>query len=593
MDGLAVPPEILDEIAFQTSQLNDVGPPKDLANLLVTSKSIHRAISSSTVLLARIFRAHFDYAALARRFRPEWLTPHALAEELKTRWKTLKRIRHIAVVWAGRKSDDEKTLLDAWAKTSVIDDLWMAFLMLLESDGKNILQLVKWAKMHDYLNAFQSYKLVPRAERHGFQPEGLDTSLALWVAWLLTDADTLHTESRHQTETYIGLIRPFVFGAHRYDSYFAPWSIFNLPLDPPKDDPDAAQKLSGRYRPMQQEPYMANDQILSNNEQAVQFLQRRFAIGAPIMTLAAINSYFVRMEYLLHVRGILPKRPDPHFITGPDTPPMAPDDYPRQGVHYPPTNNSRIYDTDFNRLVRCLNPYVESSPRGQSLCPPGTFAGAWEGRFAYFEFDAYRDMLAGQHPPAIVQMDELVMGQQPQVWRVSEYHLYASSARKTVPELSPTTSTLKAIDAININSPDGSGSGLEGSSSSAEEIRPLSVGPAINAHVPLRTRFVEVPGGIYVFEEGKVGHLFYRKYVPSEKRVVESAIAEAPSKGSGEDEGEEDEPILDTLITGSGHSAWGPFTLRGRVRQWDGYVSVLKDYSKADEAADTNAGEVV
>ncbi|KAG8939565.1 hypothetical protein FRC00_013802, partial [Tulasnella sp. 408] len=45
---------------------------------------------------------------------------------------------------------------------------------------------------------------------------------------------------------------------------------------------------------------------------------------------------------------------------------------------------------------------------------------------------------------------------------------------------------------------------------------------------------------------------------------------------------EDEEQILDTLITGSGHSAWGPFTLRGRVRQWDGLVTVLKDYSGSD-----------
>jgi len=52
-----------------------------------------------------------------------------------------------------------------------------------------------------------------------------------------------------------------------------------------------------------------------------------------------------------------------------------------------------------------------------------------------------------------------------------------------------------------------------------------------------------------------------------------------------EDEGDTDgadadmeEAVSDILITGSGHSSWGPFTLTGRVRQWDGMISMVKEY---------------
>jgi len=32
------------------------------------------------------------------------------------------------------------------------------------------------------------------------------------------------------------------------------------------------------------------------------------------------------------------------------------------------------------------------------------------------------------------------------------------------------------------------------------------------------------------------------------------------------------------LITGTGHSAWGRFILRGRIRTWDGMAMLIKEY---------------
>ncbi|KAG8701501.1 hypothetical protein FRC09_005332 [Ceratobasidium sp. 395] len=39
------------------------------------------------------------------------------------------------------------------------------------------------------------------------------------------------------------------------------------------------------------------------------------------------------------------------------------------------------------------------------------------------------------------------------------------------------------------------------------------------------------------------------------------------------------ETITDTLITGEGHSSWGEFHLRGRIRHWDGMITLVKDYA--------------
>lgn len=40
--------------------------------------------------------------------------------------------------------------------------------------------------------------------------------------------------------------------------------------------------------------------------------------------------------------------------------------------------------------------------------------------------------------------------------------------------------------------------------------------------------------------------------------------------------------VREVLITGEGHSAWGQFNLVGRVRPYDGFVSLSKEYLDGD-----------
>ena len=128
---VSIPPEVLDEIAFHTVTSHRAGPPHDFYNLLITSK----AITISLALHARVFRSQFDYAALQRRFSATWLTSNVLAEQLKSRWLSLKRIRKAAEAYERQQAMREVWKLDM---TNVAEDLWTAFFMLLESDGKNV-----------------------------------------------------------------------------------------------------------------------------------------------------------------------------------------------------------------------------------------------------------------------------------------------------------------------------------------------------------------------------------------------------------------------------------------------------------------------
>ncbi|KAG8952156.1 hypothetical protein FRC04_005156 [Tulasnella sp. 424] len=618
-----IPPEILDEIAFHTvliPKASKLGPPCDLHSLLLTCKAVHESLSTSCALLARIFRCQFDYAALARRFSPSWLTSNVLADQLKTRWTILKRIRSVGVSWEQQGDLKDSWPIDSWGKTNVTEDLWMAFLMLLESDGKNVQQL-RNAKMQSYLDAYVNVFLIRRAKQYDYQNETVNSTLAIWIGYLLEDEATIAKESISQVETYTGLIRPFVFGAHRYDSYFAPWSIFELPVTVPpeqqtngSDSPGPSgnnHRLPNRYRDRQFRHYMASDLDLQNNSQPVTCLSRQLLMCAPIMTLAAINSYFTRVDYHFRMRPAMAAAAAAgHHPTNtgagpaPAVMPSGPAVVaPRIGTdvnYYATTDDSTIYDGDFRRLTSCLNPYIRSLPPGESFYPPGTFAGVWEGRFTFLEFDQYRDMLVGYKLPPIVKVDELLGGQQPQVWKVNEYHLTRaateayrkraeseSTAMRSSPEASSSSSRMSPLMRSRRSPVD------------TTAIEPLPIGHALNAHLPVGCRFVEVPGGLEVHEAGKPGCLFYKQSSRLSEMSSPSMSNGSLNNGLGSEnhhnhnsnsnhsttdspEHEDDERILDTLITGSGHSAWGPFTLRGRVRQWDGLVTVLKDYSGSD-----------
>lgn len=52
-----------------------------------------------------------------------------------------------------------------------------------------------------------------------------------------------------------------------------------------------------------------------------------------------------------------------------------------------------------------------------------------------------------------------------------------------------------------------------------------------------------------------------------------------------EDAFEEDEKEMEMLLTGTGHSAWGKFILKGRVRAWDGLATLVKEYTVSCQPA--------
>lgn len=183
----SVPQEILEHIAYFTATTSFLGPPSPLIPLLSTSRRIHDALAfdKNPHIWARIFTNKFDLAAALRRLGPDRVTPVTIAQELRKRCMVLRRIR--------AKTD---TLAPIWDLSpghsrQLSELLWMAYLMMLENDGKNERQLREYARMDAWLRTYlldeNGASLVRSTVRRDQWPAGNDerVALAMWLFWML------------------------------------------------------------------------------------------------------------------------------------------------------------------------------------------------------------------------------------------------------------------------------------------------------------------------------------------------------------------------------------------------------------------------
>lgn len=176
-----LPQEVLESVAFFSVTVTDVGPPSNLLSLLLSCRSIHRALSpdANPHLCARIFEHKFDISAAIRRLGPQIATPFILAKELRKRFVYLKRIR----AWTAsriRTSDHSQ----------IGELLWLAYLMMLENDGKNVKQLREYAGMEQWLMEYwfddDGASLPSKVlSEDGWPLDNEHNSLAMWLFWFL------------------------------------------------------------------------------------------------------------------------------------------------------------------------------------------------------------------------------------------------------------------------------------------------------------------------------------------------------------------------------------------------------------------------
>ncbi|KAF7968301.1 hypothetical protein HWV62_30989 [Athelia sp. TMB] len=165
---------------------------------------------------------------------------------------------------------------------------------------------------------------------------------------------------------------------------------------------------------------------------------------------------------------------------------------------------------------------------------PGSIQGVWDGIFTYTEFTAYAALLSGA-PPEILQ--NALVAQHSQTWKLREYHLTSASAALFVPaDISKKVAT-----------------------------SPLGGGDPLKAYFPDGTQIFDRTSAIEVREPGRLESLFYRR---AEIVGIASALPSEDQSPSAED-------VIDVIIIGEGHSAWGEFNLLGRVRPCDGRMETV------------------
>jgi hypothetical protein len=187
---------------------------------------------------------------------------------------------------------------------------------------------------------------------------------------------------------------------------------------------------------------------------------------------------------------------------------------------------SMEYDREFVRQTTCLNPFL--SPGLQFDFYQGCFRGGWDGQFGFFDLSSYRQMLHGR----IESVYEGRYGDQNQVFKVQEFIVRVRDAQpveflgdtreKYLRHRRPAQGSKGVVH----HAVDSWEEPLE------SEIEGLSRMKSLLYPAPIDS--VLVP------------------YDPSEQYELQ--------------------------IHGAGHSSWGHFKVKGRVRAWDGMVTFLKIY---------------
>ncbi|KAJ6453112.1 hypothetical protein C8R45DRAFT_1039644 [Mycena sanguinolenta] len=409
-----VPAEVLEHIAFQVACLHPLGPPSGLIPLLLTCKTVHNRLSDNSALYARIFRFKFDSSAVRRRaFNP---TPAQYHDQLVLYCTQLQRLRQ--PVW--RDCDEV---------------LFSAYLMMLENDGRNAAQLVH-AGLESYLDVFVRTRLWDDRS-HGWPTDNTANACALWLVWMTTTEEKLQAESPARRSQIIRLVLPYVLVPFRYASAFAPQHHFNMPLPQnsaavSRRETNSIVTAHGPY-PIYLDPQRAWSQVHFASRPAMApplvtvaakliYFSRRetvpFSIppGLPPNREAAVEAGMrdVRptqediIEVNAHLNNRLPERFDAAW-----------------GKCDPPHPLSETWDSDWWRLRKCFDPHCAPDARLGPCYVPGSFTGLWQGRMLIPSENHLNALVSAEAYPR--DFDEAHLGTTtfPLFMRIVEHHSYA------------------------------------------------------------------------------------------------------------------------------------------------------------------------
>lgn len=409
-------------------------------------------------------------------------------------------------------------------------------------------------------------------------------------------------ETDEQREERMFVLRPYVFAPQQYELCFAPWTIANLPiLDP--------------VPPITRDNPFIADLTPKARKTTVYHFGRPIDISGPLLAHAAILLFFVKRPgakktedsgLLLPIQALLAQNntqgqgqatqalPGTNGIANGDgtqpqpSQPALPvarvidedeeDGDETFGAIRDLVSNSANHDRDFARLRSCFDPFSCKGMKRSAW--RGSWEGSWEGNFSFFDFEAFKEMLAGKSS-ALYEGD---FGEQAQVWRLSETWVWRKEwgvkkvrqREKEREERAKARLKRKEKGEEVTDDEEEQGGGVVDKGKGKARGLPLT-GPATNAGFPtdvppstsagLATAAAEAITLKETIQQ-QVDALEGFEIVP--KTELEEALNESDG---GEAAG------LEMILTGVGHSAWGRFILKGKVRAWDGMASLVKEYA--------------
>lgn len=249
------------------------------------------------------------------------------------------------------------------------------------------------------------------------------------------------------------VLKPYVFAAHRvgfcwdqttfwtrltlgfqYTAYFAPWTA--KAVTPETQALEAASDLPAPYYPM------GLQNQFSSAAQHFNYFGHNITLRTPPLFQAACLSFSMRADNDAEVTGqssgsnevisvpgslqtlsSMPRRRQSNSFGSSSRSSAAGANSPQSltlrlnnRFETPlATLSSSAYDFAFHRLQVCATPTGHAGLDLTSL--RGQFAGVWEGRFTFFDFDSYREMLGGR----VRSLYEGPLRAQPQIWRIEEH----------------------------------------------------------------------------------------------------------------------------------------------------------------------------
>ncbi|EIN14315.1 hypothetical protein PUNSTDRAFT_140632 [Punctularia strigosozonata HHB-11173 SS5] len=592
------PLEILENIAVHIVFDDPHGHPAGLVPLLCTCKAVYGLLSYSTnnTLCARVFKGMFDFRAARRRVGRITHMSSNLAAQLKLQCETLRRIRARDL-----------------SSPSLVDDFWVAFVMMSENDGRNRIQLEK-AGLPELLEIWVRQGLWERNRRDEWPADDAVRSLGLWLLWFMTDEAKLSVESPQRRAEIMSAVRPYVLLPCRYPAFLVPDNHFNVPLDwddetGPERPPHSMISGHGPW-PVYRDPETTGTMIWHYG--------RQLHVVTPLITLAAELVFFSRREVdPIGIPPNIPRNRAEAVALGRQEPSPTLEDIiefrnkhtvilPRATWNWEESltaeelaaeNECRLgqnlkslsskWDDDWARWTCCWNAW-EGQMLKSPVFTPGSLRGLWQGRMLYPAEMQYRSLIVSPHvPQGFGEMSPFVTNA-PLYMRLREHHC-----------ISPAQTAALG----------GDGQGFDDG--------------VLNGWLPNGVRLREYDDKLFIHDPDSDSPAIYDTYDPdkpsshkpetcarcqqrlhaltqeSRERVTEElAVASESPDGNDFDLDElfsdlEEEDfrgtdfvddrcrgIQDFVITGETDDrhgrAWGHYVMYGRIRHWDGMICIVR-----------------